>query len=291
MDEITIGDKIYVSSKRAAKITGYAKDYIGQLCREGRVAAKLVGRNWYVLESSIREHRFGREETPEPKAQEELQKPLSSTETWKKPQYEALAPVMVPELSSREPMTEQIGSQAVADMQSAWREWFQDKQQKSLPDGESDFKDEYLPVIQEDEHDEVAIDQPEEVVQISRVQSPEQVAETGHASDSDEEETVVLHRSYATRTTGEIIPPTSVPVVDLSPRKGTQKATRAPGSKTVGVSVWRAILIVLAALAVLVSSAGTGYADMLLKGTSINLGAQRQVIDFLGGARTIDNSI
>jgi hypothetical protein len=59
MDEITLDDKTYVSSKRAAKITGYAKDYVGQLCREGRVEARLVGRNWYVLESSIREHRFG----------------------------------------------------------------------------------------------------------------------------------------------------------------------------------------------------------------------------------------
>ena len=48
----------YVSSKRAAKITGYAKDYVGQLCREGRVSARLVGRNWYVLESSIREAPF-----------------------------------------------------------------------------------------------------------------------------------------------------------------------------------------------------------------------------------------
>src|SRR5271155_2795244 len=59
MDEITLDDKTYVSSKRAAQITGYAKDYVGQLCREGRVEARLVGRNWYVLESSIRAHRFG----------------------------------------------------------------------------------------------------------------------------------------------------------------------------------------------------------------------------------------
>ena len=59
MDELTFDDQIYLSSKRAAQITGYAKDYVGQLCREGRVVARLIGRNWYVLESSIREHRFG----------------------------------------------------------------------------------------------------------------------------------------------------------------------------------------------------------------------------------------
>jgi len=59
MDELLIEDKKYVSSKRAAQMTGYAKDYVGQLCREGRVAARLVGRSWYVLESAIKDHRFG----------------------------------------------------------------------------------------------------------------------------------------------------------------------------------------------------------------------------------------
>ncbi len=64
MDELTFGGKKYISSKQAAKITGYAKDYVGQLCREGRVKARLVGRSWYVLEESIREHRFGGVEVP-----------------------------------------------------------------------------------------------------------------------------------------------------------------------------------------------------------------------------------
>ncbi|MHB1163603.1 MAG: hypothetical protein ACYCZZ_03760, partial [Minisyncoccota bacterium] len=59
MDELLIEGKKYISSKQAAKITGYAKDYIGQLCREGRVSARLVGRSWYVLEAAIQDHRFG----------------------------------------------------------------------------------------------------------------------------------------------------------------------------------------------------------------------------------------
>lgn len=62
MDEIIIEEKKYISSKRAAKMTGYAKDYIGQLCREGRVPARLVGRSWYVLETAIQDHRFGNKE-------------------------------------------------------------------------------------------------------------------------------------------------------------------------------------------------------------------------------------
>lgn len=63
MDELTLDNKIYISSKRAATLTGYAKDYVGQLCREGRVEARLVGRSWYVLEDSIRSHRFGDDDT------------------------------------------------------------------------------------------------------------------------------------------------------------------------------------------------------------------------------------
>jgi hypothetical protein len=59
MEEVLLDGQRYVSSKRAAKITGYAKDYVGQLCREGKVPAQLVGRGWFVLESAIREHRFG----------------------------------------------------------------------------------------------------------------------------------------------------------------------------------------------------------------------------------------
>lgn len=84
MDEILIEEKKYVSSKRAAKITGYAKDYIGQLCREGRVPARLVGRSWYVLESAIQDHRFGDEQK---ESQEETLTSLSGT--WENPRYEA----------------------------------------------------------------------------------------------------------------------------------------------------------------------------------------------------------
>lgn len=58
-DGIEIEGKKYISSKRAAELTGYAKDYVGQLCRMGKLDAKLIGRNWLVCESSLMEHRFG----------------------------------------------------------------------------------------------------------------------------------------------------------------------------------------------------------------------------------------
>jgi len=57
MDELTIRGKKYISSKRAAQITGYAKDYIGQLARSKKIEATQVGRAWYVLEGALLGHK------------------------------------------------------------------------------------------------------------------------------------------------------------------------------------------------------------------------------------------
>lgn len=56
-DELFLAGKKYVSSKRAAEITGYAKDYVGQLCRGGKLEAKLIGRNWYINLESLMKNR------------------------------------------------------------------------------------------------------------------------------------------------------------------------------------------------------------------------------------------
>ncbi|TAJ14374.1 hypothetical protein EPO56_02220 [Patescibacteria group bacterium] len=53
MDELTISGKKYISSKRAHETTGYAKDYIGQLARAGKIPATRVGRSWYVDEGAL----------------------------------------------------------------------------------------------------------------------------------------------------------------------------------------------------------------------------------------------
>jgi hypothetical protein len=64
-DEIVLAGKKYVSSKRAAEISGYAKDYVGQLCRGGKLSAKLIGRNWYILLDSL--EKVSKKEDTEPK--------------------------------------------------------------------------------------------------------------------------------------------------------------------------------------------------------------------------------
>jgi len=57
MEELVFDSKKFISSKRAAELTGYAKDYVGQLCRMGKVVARQVGRAWYIEEESILRHK------------------------------------------------------------------------------------------------------------------------------------------------------------------------------------------------------------------------------------------
>lgn len=122
MDEILIGDKTYISSKRAAKITGYAKDYIGQLCREGRVPARLVGRGWYVLESAIQDHRFGSpvvvEEKEEKVSQNEEKIPESTQQKWESPRYEATEGEMLPSINRLR------SDDILPELQDSWQAWF-----------------------------------------------------------------------------------------------------------------------------------------------------------------------
>ena len=124
MDEILIGDKKYISSKQAAKVTGYAKDYVGQLCREGRVPARLVGRGWYVLESAIQDHRFGASMLKEEDiADKHASEPLSKT--WEAPRYESATGEALPSLhQSREDEKGRIPDDSVQGLQDSWQAWF-----------------------------------------------------------------------------------------------------------------------------------------------------------------------
>ncbi|MES2931067.1 MAG: hypothetical protein V4682_00015 [Patescibacteria group bacterium] len=300
MDEITIGDKTYVSSKQAAKITGYAKDYVGQLCREGRVEARLVGRNWYVLDTAIREHRFGKDDKPEPVV-EEAEPATDRVSTWQKPQYVAETPVLVPEFANKP--VENIGSAAVADMQSAWREWFDEKKlpQAALPDGSDDFKDEYLPVIIPENSPEPVLEVPEapviqgldreEMVVISRIRHSEPesidvVEETGPI-----EEEVELHRSYTTtnspRREYEEVYPEQRSAVRMPKPLAQQAVTKAKSSSVLA----RALLIVVSVVAMLTALIGTGNAERLLAGTSLDYGVQKSIVDFLGGKSEYKSSL
>lgn len=164
MDELTIEGKLYISSKRAAKVSGYAKDYIGQLCREGRVDSKLVGRSWYVYEPSIQEHRFNDERSKAHKknvssspATHTEEKPIESV--WERPEYTSEAVETLPMLDS-EVKPEEVDPkepETLSEMQSAWQEWFTEHKQE--PNTRQEARQEVVesPIVEEKEPQEVPV--------------------------------------------------------------------------------------------------------------------------------------
>lgn len=80
-DEIVIDGEQYISSKRAAQVSGYTQDYVGQLCRGGSIQARRVGGLWYVALKSLQEHQARADEykpTPPPNHQSPQQESLLS---------------------------------------------------------------------------------------------------------------------------------------------------------------------------------------------------------------------
>lgn len=233
MDELTLDGETYVSTKRAAKITGYAKDYVGQLCREGRVNARLVGRNWYVLESSIKEHRFGEEQATNVQNGPELEPVASNPEGWQPSQYEH-EPVSELPVFNRDNVNHVDldtfleeddsyvqSSEVVQEMQSAWQDWFRREKQEEIAaentgDADEPQNDSNYEENKEEPAEEIA-ETPEEPVQIIKNEPEEEIPVAIHreieeepvreasyeplqASTTvveDESEQVPVYRSYA----------------------------------------------------------------------------------------------
>ena len=54
---VSFDGKDYVSANRAAKITSYNQDYIGQLARSGKILSRQIGNRWYVERSALLMHK------------------------------------------------------------------------------------------------------------------------------------------------------------------------------------------------------------------------------------------
>jgi hypothetical protein len=68
-DSLVIEGDEYISSRRAAKETGYTQDYIGQLCRGGHITARRVSGRWYVVLESLKAYKTKAESyKPQPPA-------------------------------------------------------------------------------------------------------------------------------------------------------------------------------------------------------------------------------
>lgn len=139
MKELTLDGKKFLSTKRAAEITGYTTDYVGQLARQGKIDAQLVGRNWYIGEDSITTHKFGEAQVSIRKEEEERHAPklevlvssasdvLENIETEESP---------VQKISINREVEESNGEEVLTEMQGAWQEWY--RAQRSVPTEEEE---------------------------------------------------------------------------------------------------------------------------------------------------------
>jgi hypothetical protein len=134
MKELTLNGRTYLTTKRAAEITGYTTDYVGQLARQEKVDAQLVGRNWYIGEDSIKKHKFGEAEVSIRKEENEAPAPalellVNSVEDEIKKEEEAV-PI------HEEVLEGVVEEDPLTNMQSAWQDWY--KEQRSVPSDEEE---------------------------------------------------------------------------------------------------------------------------------------------------------
>lgn len=54
---VSFDGRDYISASRAAKITGYSQDYVGQLARGEKIPSRQIGARWYVDRTAIIEHK------------------------------------------------------------------------------------------------------------------------------------------------------------------------------------------------------------------------------------------
>ncbi len=76
MDTLVLDGKSFMKASKAARDLGYTADYVGQLCRSGKVPAHLVGRTWYVDAAHLGEHRVEKKRMARVKAREQAHKAL-----------------------------------------------------------------------------------------------------------------------------------------------------------------------------------------------------------------------
>lgn len=243
MDEILIDERKYVSSKRAAKVTGYAKDYIGQLCREGRVPARLVGRSWYVLETAIHDHRFGKQGIEEENTpQNEAPSPGISS-TWESPRYEASPSEILPPVNRLRDIDPAVATEeqnkTPPNLQDSWRAWFEHIADDAKPISQKEQKEKEQEIEKTEEGEEVNV--PIHAIHAVYDQPPEELLPQRHVTTG----------TQVQNDAGKVETPT---------RKGR-------GNRGL-VRTIRAFGALLTILAIVLAAVGTGYFDKYVVSSS-----------------------
>ncbi len=252
MDEILIGEKVYISSKRAAKLTGYAKDYVGQLCREGRVPARLVGRGWYVLESAIQDHRFGAPTPLEDVIKEEQkveETPEVLPKTWESPRYEASDGENLPSINRLRTNMEQVAAptsdveeKPAQNLEDSWQTWFSRIGQGETP----------TPTLSAPTQPVRTFDVEEELEKEVEVETDEEGREG--------EVHIPIHTIYDLPP--QIVMPVAVQEIEENEpeREVVQTPQRRRGRRTL-IATFQFISVIIALISASMAVIGSGYVD------------------------------
>lgn len=266
MDEILIEEKKYISSKRAAKVTGYAKDYIGQLCREGRVPARLIGRNWYVLETAIQDHRFGATDielgkteqqaqtniSPVPELPTESSIPSGLPSTWESPRYEVPSNEFLPSINRLKKIESAEGTtgKASEDLQNSWRAWFDRIADTTMA----------TPVIEETK--EIAEEDIEkEAIEVAKTREDEK-------NDVEGEVNIPIHAVYQ-EPPRELLPYNTMEKSSEEEQEALLVPQKSQRGNEMKMKVIQIGIVLLAMIMTTVAVIGTGYLDKYIISSSL----------------------
>lgn len=84
MEELLLEGKRFKKASVIAREFGYTSDYVGQLCRGGKIDAQLVGRSWYVDVDSLTAHKENRYRSNTEKTKQAVKETLAEKTTEKK---------------------------------------------------------------------------------------------------------------------------------------------------------------------------------------------------------------
>lgn len=178
-----------------------------------------MGRNWYILESAIREHRFGSEEK-EPAAQGERSYASSA---WDAPRYASEEPSALPPLSDRagvnalshasqrqnsaqdEAMNAEPSS-LLTDMQAAWQEWYERRETiQEAPEAaveaiESEFTPEPIALEHVELEEPPAVPTPETTLDLSHTYVNAYEEPERETATQEPEEGIIVEERIRART-------------------------------------------------------------------------------------------
>ena len=60
-DEIYLDGVRYISAGDSAALSGFTRDYIARLCKDGKISGRRVGKQWYANLESLQKFILGQE--------------------------------------------------------------------------------------------------------------------------------------------------------------------------------------------------------------------------------------